>query len=585
MANASNQNPARGQILDWLTANLPLSRDVASELLTVPPSAEMGDYALPCFALAAEMKKAPHAIAEELAGKFTPSDEVVRAEAVGPYLNFSLNRPGVTAWVLERAHRLGPDYGKSRKGAGEMIAVDFSSPNIAKHLGVHHLRSVSIGRALYNLYSALGYECVGINHLGDWGTSFGKLIAAFERYGDLDVETATVSDLQDTYVRFSSEAEEDPELEAAAREAFRRLESGEPEATRLWERFKHISLENFEHIYRMLDVSFDTYTPESFFNDKMDATLGRIREAGITEISEGALIVPLEQYGMPPCLLRTRDGTSLYATRDICAAEYRWNTYRFHRALYVVGSEQKLYFRQIKKVLALMGYEWADRIEHVDFGLIKLKDAETGKARKGSTRRGEIVLLEDVLRDGIERAREKILQNVDHLEEGCDVEELAAQIGIGAAVFSDLCVRRNKDVIFDWDAMLDFEGDTGPYVQYAHARLYSIQRKAGEEASDKVDFARLGLPEEWSLVRRIEGFPAEVERAAEECEPSLLATYLLELCAEFSTYYSAGMRQKDRRVLCEDSETRAARLLLTDAVRHVVKSGLTLLGIKAPERM
>ena len=463
--------------------------------------------------------------------------------------------------------------------------MDCDSPNLAKHLCVHHLRSAIIGRALYRIYRALGYEVEGINHLGDWGTAFGKLIVAYRRWGDGPTDDITVSELQQLYVKFNQEAEKNPELEDQARQAFRALEEGDPDATELWKRFKEVSLAEFQRIYNMLGVSFDRYTGESHYNDRLDDVLERLKESGLAERSQDALIVPLEDYDMPPLMLQKRDEGSLYATREICAAEDRWREFQFEKALYVVGNEQKLHFQQVKQVLDLMGYEWADRIEHVDFGLLKFKDPETGKAKTGSTRSGEMLLLEDVLTEGIEKAREKLQQNLDRLEDDADLDSLAADIGIGAVVFSDLCVRRTKDVIFDWDKMLDFEGATGPYLQYAHARLCSILRKSPDDVSPDVDFSCLELPEEWSLVRKLEFFPEEIARAADSNEPSIVANYLLELCTDFSAYYSAGMREKDRRVLCEDPDTRHARLLLVDAIRHVIRNGLTLLGIAAPERM
>ena len=578
-------NPVRQEIVDWLDKSLPLEASRIEDLLEIPPSAEMGDFALPCFELAAEMRKSPHDIAKELAESFRPTGGITAAKTAGPYLNFSVDREAMTAELLQRIHRRGPRYGRRDEADRGRVVIDYSSPNIAKHLGVHHLRSAIIGRALYRIYQALGYDVEGINHLGDWGTAFGKLIVAYRRWGDGSKEEITVSELQELYVRFNQEAEQDPELEEEARRAFRSLEQGDPEATELWERFKEVSLAEFQRIYEMLGVSFDRYTGESHYNDQLEDVLNRLKESGLAQRSEDALIVPLDDYDMPPLMLQKRDEGSLYATREICAAEDRWNEFRFEKALYVVGNEQKLHFQQVKQVLELMGYDWADRIEHVDFGLLKFKDPETGKARTGSTRSGEMLLLEDVLTQGIEKAHEKLQQNLDRLEENADIDSLAADIGIGAVVFSDLCVRRTKDVTFDWDKMLDFEGATGPYLQYAHARLCSILRKSPDDVIPDVDFSRLELPEEWSLVRKLEFFPEEIARAAEANEPSIVANYLLELCAEFSAYYSAGMREKERRVLCDAPDTRAARLLLVDSIRHVIRNGLTLLGIAAPERM
>ncbi len=545
----------------------------------------MGDLALPCFTLAKALRRNPAQIAQELAGAVDLPEGVREARAAGPYLNFFLDRTACFERVLGSIHALGPDYGQGEQGAGRTVVLEFSSPNIAKHLAIHHLPSAAIGMALYRLYRAMGYSCVRINFLGDWGTGFGRLIAAAERYGVEDPAALTVTDLQDLYVRYSAEAEGDEELQDAAREAGRRLEEGEPRAVELWEAFKAVSLAEFERVYRTLGIEFDLYTPESSFKDMLAPVLERLRSGGVAVESEGALIVRLDDDGLPPLMVRRSDGASLYATRDIAAAEQRWNEDQFDRSIYVVGGEQTLYFQQLKAALRRMGHDWADRMEHVSFGLIKFRDAETGQARVGSTRRGEVVLLEDVLEEALQRARAKVEENRERFEEGADLEALAAQIGIGAVVFSDLSVRRTRDVVFDWDRMLDFEGDTGPYVQYAHARLCSILRKAGQAVGEEVDFARLSLPEEWVLVRHLERLPQAIQRAAAENEPSVIASYLLELCADFSSYYSAGMRDENLRVLCPDGPTRAARLLLVDATRHVIRTGLALLGIAAPERM
>lgn len=572
-----------------LAEQVPLDESELARLLETPPSPEMGDYGFPCFALSKRLRRGPDAIAAELQGKVRLPDGVREARAAGPYLNFFVDRPILTARVLGLISHLGPQYGADDPGSGKAVVIDYGSPNIAKHLGVHHLPSAVIGRALYRIHEKLGYRCVGVNFLGDWGTSFGRLIAAVERYSIAEPERLTVSDLQELYVRYSGEAEESPELQQAARDAFRRLEEGDAGVARIWGAFKHVSLEEFDRIYGMLGVAFDRVTPESFYNDRIEPTIERLRAEGVAQESRGALIVPLEEEGLPPCMLRKSDGASLYLARDIAAAEDRWEEHHFEKALYVVGNEQLLHFRQLKAVLKRMGHEWADRVVHVNFGLIKFRDAETGQARVGSTRRGEMLLLEDVLSEAVSRARAKIQENLDRFEEGADLEALAAQVGVGALVFGELSTRRTRDVVFDWDRMLDFEGDSGPYVQYAHARLCSILRKAGlpdgRPVAADVDFARLDTPEEWALVRHLERFPRAVRRAADEYEPSVIAAFLLELCADFSSYYSAGMREPERRVLCQDAPTRAARLLLVDCARHVIGSGLRLLGVAAPARM
>ncbi len=568
-----------------LAPHVPLSESELAGLIETPPSQDMGDYALPCFTLAPHLRRSPQQIAEDLAGRVELPEGVAEARPVGPYLNFFLDRPAAAARVLGEIRREAERYGSDGLGAGRTVVIEFSSPNIAKHLGVHHLPSTLIGMALDRTYRALGYEVVGLNFLGDWGTGFGRLIAAVERYGVEEPERLSVTDLQELYVRYSTAAEDDPELQQAARDAFRRLEQGDEDAARAWNAFKEVSLREFERVYERLGVRFDRYTPESLYKDATEPLLRRMQEQGVAVESEGALIAPLEEEGLPPCLVRKKDGSSLYATRDLLAAEDRWESYRFAKALYVVGNEQSLYFEQLKHVLRRMGHDWADRVVHVNFGLIKFLDAETGKARVGSTRRGELLLLEEVLDEAVERARAKVGENVERLEEGADLDALAGQVGIGAVVFRELSTRRTSDVVFDWDRMLDFEGDSGPYVQYAHARLCSILRKAGEPVRDAADFSLLSLPEEWALVRHLAAFPGAVRRAAEVYEPSVIASYLLELCADFSSYYSAGMRDADLRVLCPDESVRAARLLLVDAARHAIRNGLALLGVAAPERM
>ncbi len=578
-------NTIKKELTETLKTCLNADPEEIAGLLEVPPDPQMGDYALPCFAFAKQMKKAPAGIATELAGCISPPSGITKMRAAGPYLNFHVNRPELFSEILCGIHEKGSAWHRTEKGKGETVVIDYSSPNIAKHLGVHHLRSAIIGRSIYRIFEAAGYRCIGINHLGDWGTSFGKLIAAFQRYGGLSAEKASVSDMQNYYVRFSNEAMKKPELEDLARDAFRKLENGDPDATALWKQFKKVSMAEFERIYGILGIEFDEYMPESFYLVMAESLLKRLKKAGIATESEEAVIATLEDENLPPLMLKKKDGATLYATRDLCAAEYRWTNYRFRHCLYVVGGEQKLHFLQLTAVLKKMGYKWADRIEHIDFGLLKFIDSETGRANKGSTRTGDTILLEDVLKNGIEKARRKIEENAEKLSEQTNAEELAAQIGTGAVIFSDLAVKRTKDVIFDWDRMLDFQGDTGPYVQYAHARLSSILRKAQMPVSPDADCSILQMPEEWRLVRMLEIFPLRINQASEKREPSIIANYLLELCKLFSTYYSLGMREPDKRVLCEDKNTLAARLLLVNGIKTVIASGLQLLGMDAPQRM
>jgi len=553
--------------------------DEVGGVVTSPPDPKLGDYALPCFVLSKAARRGPAQIAGEVAGRFRPSSLLKSANAAGPYVNFFVEPAAFIGWALSGITAAGARYGGGRSGRGNTVIVEFSSPNIAKPLGVHALRPTMIGHALRNIYRALDYRVVALNHLGDWGTQFGQLIAAYQRYGgERALEGDSVSALNAMYVRFHRDAENDASMLQEGRDWFKKLEQGDPEATALWERFRAISLAEFKRSYEMLGVGFDSFDGEAYFRDKMDATIERIQERGIAEMSEGALIVNLEDYKMPPCLLRKSDGATLYATRDLCAAEYRKRTYDFANLIYVVGSDQKLHFRQLFKVLELMGYDWAKDCVHVDFGLLRMD------AGKMSTRRGRTILLEDVLREAVSRVRGIIQKkNPDLAEDRDRMDAIARQVGIGAVVFAQLRTRRNKDIDFDWDEVLNFEGETGPYLQYSHVRLCSILRKADARGiawrGREVTGARLEQPEELALAREMAEFPAVIRRAGEKYEPSLVCTHLLELCGTFNRYYH------NHRVLADDGELAAARLRLVDCLRQVIANGLDLLGIPAPEEM
>jgi len=573
-------------IVDLLKAEVPLSEEEIKGLIEIPPDLKMGDFAFPCFAIAKQLKNNPGKISSELAQKLvTPArsgrlgrdDLITDIKAHGPYLNFYVSKKMIFKTVLDTVFTESDSYGNSDSGAGKTAVIDYSSPNIAKHLAVHHLRSAVIGNAIYNLYNAIGYKCIGINHLGDWGTQFGQLIVAFKRWGpelkglDSIKETGLdVSRLNELYVRFHKEAKDNPSLEDEARDWFKKLESGNEEARETWQYFKDISLSEFERVYEKLGVKFDSYAGESFYNDMLDDTVKRIKDAGLTEISEEALIVNLEKYDMPPCILRKKDDASLYATRDICAAEYRKREYDFDKMIYVVGSEQRLHFKQFFKVLELMGYEWVNDCVHVDFGLIKFKGG------KMSTREGKVILLEDLLGESCKIAREIIEGKASDLE---NKAEVANDVGIGAIIFSELSTKRVKDVMFDWDEILNFDGETGPYVQYTHARLCSVLRKCGEEVTNEIDYDVLKEDDELLLVKKLESFPLTIIRSAQHFEPSILSKYLLDLCSTFNRFY------QHHRILIDDKEVKKARILLVDSVRQVIKNGLSILGLKAPERM
>lgn len=558
-------------IVSLLKEKIDLPEDEIKRLIEIPPDPKMGDYAFPCYSLSKTLKKSPNVIATELSNAIHAVRPIAETKAIGPYVNFFVEKETLSEITLKTISEERDNYGIRSAGKGKTVIVDFSSPNIAKHLAVHHLRSALIGNAIYHIYKTLGYRCVGINHLGDWGTQFGQLIVAYKKWGGENAHHAyTVTDLNDLYVKFHQEAEKDPSLEDEAREWFKKLESGDPEAKNIWQHFKDISLKEFQKIYDMLGIHFDAFVGESFYNTMVQDTVTRIKEKGITKVSEQALIVDLEPYHMPPCLLRKKDDTTLYATRDIAAAEYRKKTYDFDKMIYVVGSEQKLHFNQFFKVLELMGYNWANCCVHVDFGLMKFKDG------KMSTRKGKVVLLEDLLVEAVERIKEIIEEKNPSLE---NKEAIARDVGIGAVIFADLCTKRSKDVVFDWDEALNFEGETGPYVQYTHARLCSILRKFGKPMTADINFGLLKEDETVILIKNLGQFPSVIMKAAEFYEPSLICNYLIDVCASLNRFYNA------HRVLSDDAELTKARILLVDTTRQVIKNGLRLLGMQAPERM
>ena len=536
-----------------------------------PPDASLGDYAFPCFALARQLRKDPKIIAEGIAARFRPTELLEKAEVTGAYLNFFINRPKFIEIALSNAAKQGDSYGTSDEGRGKTVVIDYSSPNIAKHLGVHHLPGTVIGQGLYNIYTALGYDCVGINHLGDWGRQFGEIIVAYQLWGsEEELERTPVTHLNSLYVKFHDEAGQDPSLEDRARITFKKLEDGDPETRALWEHFRDVSVQQFEKAYRLLRISFDHYVGESFYNDMTADVIQRLQSSGLARESEGALIVDLSEYGMPPALVQTSAESTVYHTRDICAAQYRFKTYNFHRMLYVVGSEQRLHFKQLFKVLELMGYKWVKRCVHVDFGLLRFKDG------KFSTREGRVILMHEVLERAISLARSIIEEKSPELD---NKEDVAVAVGIGAVKFADMRARRTKDVIFDWDKVLSFEGETGPYLQYTCVRLSSILAKQGEGVPQDFDASLLTEPEELELARLVDAYNGILRRAAGEYEPSILASYLIQLATVFNHYYH------NHRVLCDDVELRGARLVLVSVLRSILRSGLALLGIETPERM
>lgn len=558
-------------LLAHLERNFQISLDIEG-LIEVPPKPELGDYALPCFQLAKTLRKSPQQIAAEIAQSIKPNHIISRVTNVGPYVNFFVNKTTLAREVLTAVFDLQDNYGSSTRGRGKTIVLDYSSPNVAKPFHVGHLRTTIIGSALYKIYSHLGFRCIGINHLGDWGTQFGKLILAYKLWGDKEtVESDPINQLVRLYVRFHQEAEDDPELEQEARRWFAKLESGDSEALELWQWFVDVSIKEFEKMYRILDVHFDHYLGESFYISKVPELVEALREKGLLVESEGALVVPLGQFDMPPCIILKSDGTSIYTSRDIAAAIYRKKTYNFDQALYVTDYAQNLHFKQWIKVLELMGYEWSKNIKHISYGRVRLREG------KMQTRTGSVILLKDVIEEAVNRACKIIAERNPHLP---NREEVAMQVGIGAIIYNDLYHNRMNDVVFDWDAMLSFEGESGPYLQYTYARSCRVLEKAHEELTADIDFGLLVEPEAIAVIKELYDFPAAVERAAAEYEPSIITRHLTALAQHFNRFY-----HQHQIIVDDHPDLQRARLLLCFAVNKTLGIGMRLLGIPAPKRM
>ncbi|WP_105144093.1 arginine--tRNA ligase [Streptococcus suis] len=556
-------------IAEKLAAVLPsLEIEAISALLEKPKSSEMGDIAFPAFSLAKVERKAPQAIAADIVEKLdtTGFEKVV---ATGPYVNFFLDKAAISHQVLTDVITEKDQYGKLNIGQDRNVTIDMSSPNIAKPFSVGHLRSTVIGDALANIHEKLGYKPIRINHLGDWGKQFGMLIVAYKLWGDkAAVEADPISELLKLYVRINAEAEEKPELDEEARQWFKKLEDGDQEALELWQWFRDESLVEFNRIYDKLDVTFDSYNGEAFYNDKMDEGIQILEEKGLLQESKGAKIVDLESYNLPPALIMKTDGATLYITRDMATAMYRKRTYDFVKSIYVVGQEQINHFKQLKAVLKEMGFDWSDDMTHITFGLV------TKDKKKLSTRKGNIILLEPTLDEAISRALTQIEAKNPDLE---NKEEVAHAVGVGAVKFYDLKTDRDNGYDFDLEAMVSFEGETGPYVQYAYARIQSILRKANFVPSAENDY-KLADAESWDIIKHIQNFSTIVERAGDKFDPSLIAKYAINLAQAFNKYYA------HTRILDESPE-RDSRLALAYTTGVVLKEALRILGVKAPEKM
>ncbi len=562
----------RAYTIDKITEITGLDRAAIAAVVEIPPEQKLGDLAFPCFILAKTLRKAPPVIAKELAEKLSEDENIEKAEAVGGYLNFFYNRSGFTKNVVTEVLEKGGDYGKSDMGNGKTVLVEYSSPNIAKPFHIGHLFSTAVGNSLERIYKQLGYKTVKLNHLGDWGTQFGKLICAYKMWGDdAVIEKDPINELLKIYVRFHEEAEKRPELEDEAREYFKLLEEGDADATALWQHFRDLSLVEFKRVYDMLGVSFDSYAGESFYSDKMPEVVEILKEKNLLEESNGAQVVDLSELNVPPCIILKSDGATIYATRDIAAALYRHRTYDFHKNIYVVGTPQALHFKQIFAVMKKAGWDRADDCAHVGFGVVKFPD------KKLSTRHGDVVFLEDVLNESIQKTLDIITENSPEME---NKEEVAKKIGIGAILYAFLKNSREKDIVFSWDSMLDFEGESAPYVQYSYARGRSILRRADEAIGD-VDFSLITSDEEYALVSQINAFGDAVKDAAEKNEPFYVNRYVTNLARQFNKFYNSCP------ILKEDIEpdVRKARLALVSASCEVIKSALGLLGIETVESM
>ncbi|MCQ2436964.1 MAG: arginine--tRNA ligase [Clostridia bacterium] len=540
-----------------------------AQALEIPPDTAMGDYAFPCFRLSKSLRKSPMMISDALAAAIK-DPMLARVESVKGYLNFFIDRATFAETVISRALNEGTHYGSNDCGAGKSVVIDYSSINIAKRFHIGHLSTTMIGNALYRLHKFFGYNAVGVNHLGDWGTQFGKMIAAYKMWGNKEeVEAGGVDAMVKLYVRFNSEAEAKPEMNDIGRAWFKKIEDDDEEALSIFNWFKEVTLKDAERVYDLLGVTFDSYAGESFYNDKMQPIIDDLAAKGLLKEDQGAQIVDLEPYGMAPALILRSDGATLYITRDLAAAKYRKDTYDFDKSLYVVAYQQDLHFRQLFKVLELMGYDWYKNCEHVSFGMVSYEGQTL------STREGRVVYLEDLLNTSIQKALEIIKEKSPELE---NKEEIARQIGVGSVIFFSLYNSRIKDIDFRWDRALNFDGETAPYVMYTHARCCSVLRKAGENTAAP-DYTALADPEAQDVIRLIEQFPGIALNALNRSEPSMITRFSVDLSQAYNKFYF------EHKVMVDEPGVRSARIKLTEAARSVIALALDLIGIAAPEKM
>ena len=560
----------KNQIVNLLSQNIEvLTSEEISQLIEIPPKPEMGDFAFPCFRLAKSYHKAPPMIAQDLKESIGDQAFLSEIKVVGGYLNFYVDKAQYAQQIIDKYNNA-TDYGCSDQGKDKTICIDYSSPNVAKNFHVGHLRTTIIGNSLYKIFSKLGYKVVRINHLGDWGTQFGKLIVAYKKWGSREaVEEKGIEELMDIYVKFHEEAEKDDSLNDEARAWFLKMEQGNEEALEIWQWFRDISLKEFMRVYNILGMEFDSFAGESFYRDKTADVIKRLTDDGLLKESQGAMIVPLDEYDMPPCIVAKKDGSSIYATRDLAAILYRKATYNFDRCLYVTGLEQKLHFAQVFKVIELMGNDYAKNLVHIPYGLVSLKSG------KISSRKGNVIFAEDLLRESINKTTSIIEEKNPDIP---DKEEVAKQVGIGAIIFNDLYNQRIKDVIFDWNKLLNFDGETGPYVQYTYARASSVLRKIGE-VPDTIDYTLLTDEASIGLLKEIERYPQVIKDAAERYEPSVIARYSIDLAHAFNKFYH------ECQINVEDETTKYTRTNVVKIARYIIKDALSVLGIQCPEQM
>ena len=567
------------EIAEIIAKNLEgLTEDEIKSMIEIPQDQSMGDYAFPCFRLAKTMRKAPNLIAAELAEKLQGEKLFSEVSPVNAYVNMFVSREEMMKSTISEVLKEKENFGRSDIGGNKKVIVEFSSPNIAKPFHIGHIRSTVIGNSLSKIYDALGYDVFKINHLGDYGTQFGKMICAYRRWGNReDVINSPIKTLLGYYTKFHVEVEEHPELEDEARAIFTKLEQGSKEEVELWQWFREESLKEFQRVYDMLGIEFDSYNGESFYSDKMPRFEKELSDKGLLQESKGAQVVDLEEYKLGTALIKKSDGSSLYITRDIAAAVYRKENYDFYKNIYVVATQQNLHFQQLFKIIELMGYDWANQCVHVPFGMVRLEEGTM------STRYGRVVFLEDVLNGAIEKTREIIEEKNPNIE---NLEEITSQVGIGAVVFNELSNNRIKDYTFKWDQILNFDGETGPYVQYTHARCASLLRKAGEDIVAKaqdpknVDFALLAKSDSaYELTKLIYAFPGVVEQAGEKYEPSIITRHIIDIAQCFNKFYH------DEHIIVDDEVEKTSKIALVIATKRVIATGIGLLGMKAPERM